>query len=63
MGQAPTSQSRPRDRPPTALKLGSEDSQLRGPYALHVWWRSVSCEARNHGSGEVLCAEITFFVV
>ena len=25
-------------RPPTALKLGSDDSQLSGAYALQVWW-------------------------
>ena len=40
MGQAPTSQARPRDidhLPGTALKLGIEDSQLRGVYALQVW--------------------------
>ena len=36
------------------LKLGSEDSQLRGAYALQVWWRPVSCEARTRGSSEVL---------
>ena len=23
----------------------------------------MSCEARNHGSGEVLCAKTTFFLV
>ena len=27
-----------RHRPPTALKLGSEDSQLSGAYDLQVWW-------------------------
>ena len=43
--------------PPTALKLGSEDSQLSGAYALQDWWRPVSCEARTRGSGEVLCAK------
>ena len=52
-----------RHRPPTALKLGSDDSQLRGAYALEVWWRLVSCEARTCGSGEVLCAKNTFFLV
>ena len=26
-----------RHRPPTALKLGSEDSKLNGAYALQVW--------------------------
>ena len=37
--QAPTSQARlPRHRPPTAVKLVSEDSQLSGAYALQVWW-------------------------
>ena len=46
-----------RSRPPTTLKLGREDPQLSRAYALEVWWRSVSCEARNHGSGEVLCAK------
>ena len=51
----------PRHRRPTALKLGSEDSQLGGAYALQVWWRPVSREARNRGSGEVLCAKSTFF--
>ena len=59
MGQAPASQSRPRDRPPTALNLGSEDSQLSGAYALQVWWRSASFEARNHGSGRFfLCRQL-----
>ena len=38
-------------------------SQHSGAYALQVWWRSVSCEARNHSSGEVLCAKSTFFLV
>ena len=41
----------------TALKLGSEDSQLSGAYDLQVWWRPVSCEGRTRGSGEVLCAK------
>ena len=35
------------------VKLGSEDSNLSGAYPLQVWWWPVSCEARNHGSGEV----------
>ena len=52
-----------RRRPPTALKLGSEDSQLSGACADQVWWRPVSCEARTCGSGEVLCAKSTFFPV
>ena len=49
-----------RHGPPTALKLGSEDPQLRGAYALQVWWRPVSFEARTCGSGEVLCEKSTF---
>ena len=49
-----------RHGPPTALKLGSEDCQLSGAYALQVWWRSVSCEARTRGSSEVLCTKKTF---
>ena len=37
MGQAPTSQARPRDRPPrTTPKLGSKDSQRSGAYTLQV---------------------------
>ena len=32
----------PRYRLPTAFKLGSEDSQISGAYALQVWWRPVS---------------------
>ena len=38
LSQPPTSQARPPDRPATALKLGSEDSQLSRAYALQVWW-------------------------
>ena len=45
----------------TALKLGSEDSQLSVACARQVWWRPVSCEASNRGSGEVLFAKSTFF--
>ena len=54
-----------RHRPPTTLKLDGEDSQLSGEYALQVWWRKVSCEARTRGNGEVLCAksEKHFFLV
>ena len=50
-----------RHRPPTALKLVNEDSQLSGAYPLQIWWRSASCEARNHGV-KVLCAKSTFFL-
>ena len=49
-----------RHAPPTALTTSSEESQLSGAYALQVWWRSVSCEARTCGSGEVLCEKSTF---
>ena len=40
LGQAPTYQATPRDvhHLRTALKLGSEDSQLSGAYALQIWW-------------------------
>ena len=41
-------------RPSTALKLGSDDSQLSGP---------VSGAARTRGSAEVPCAKTTLFVV
>ena len=62
MGQVPTSQSRPRDA--DHLRPSNWAARtLGGAYALQVWWRSVSCEARNHGSGEVLCAKSTFFLV
>ena len=37
MGQAATSQAISQDTPPTALKLGSEDSTLSGAYTLQVW--------------------------
>ena len=47
----------------TPLKHGSEDSQYSGAYALQVWWRPVSCEAKIRGRGEVLCAKSTFFLV
>ena len=30
-------------------------------YNLQVWSRSVACEARTRGSGQVLCAKNTFF--
>ena len=63
MGQAHVPSKTSRRKPPMALKLGTEDSQLSGAYALQVWCRPVSCEARNHGSGEVLCAKSTFFLV
>ena len=46
--------------PPTALKLSSEDSQRIGSYALQVWWWPVSCEKRNRGSGEALCANLVW---
>ena len=52
-----------RHRPPTALKLGSKDSQRSGAYAPQVGWRFVSYEAKTRGSGEVLCANSTFFLV
>ena len=44
-----------RRKPPTALKLGGEDSPLSGAYVSQVWCWHVSCEARNHGS--VKCYE------
>ena len=52
-----------RQRPPTALKLGSEDSQLSGAYVLQDGWGPVSCEVRTRRSGEVLCAKSTFFLM
>ena len=39
--------------PPTALRLGSEDSQLSGAYALQVWWRS--CLVRRGITAAVKC--------
>ena len=64
MGRAPTSRARPRDRPPTALKLGSEDSKVSGTYTLKFCRDPcVACESRTRGGGEVLCAKSTFFLV
>ena len=43
------------------LKLASDGCQLSGDYAFQVRWRSVCCEARNHGRCDVVCAKRTFF--
>ena len=52
-----------RHRLSTDIKLGSEDSQFSGAYALYVRWRPVPCEARTRGGSDVLCAKSTFFCV
>ena len=48
-----------RHRPPTALKLGSEDTQLSGAYVLQVRWGPVSWGVSTHGSGEASRTKIT----
>ena len=43
--------------------VDSEDSNHSGAWVLQVWWQPVFCDARNRGSGDVLCAKRTFFLV
>ena len=52
-----------RHRLSTDIKLGSEDSQLSGEYALYVRWRPVGCKARARGGSDVLCAKNTLLRV
>ena len=64
MGQAPTSQARPHN--PDHLRpsnLAATTLRLVDHILSKFWWLPVSCEARNRGSGEVLCAKSAFFLV
>ena len=66
LGQAPTSQARPRDRPPTIRpsNLAARTVSLV-EYTLSMICRDAwPVKARTRGSGEVLCAcaKTHFFV-
>ena len=65
MGQAPTSQARPRYtdhvRPSNlAARTLSLVEHMLSKFGGDTY---VACEARTHGSNEVLCANSTFFLV
>ena len=64
MGQAPKSQARSRDtdhlRP---SNLAARTIRLVKHTLSQVRWLPVFCEARTAGSGEVLCAKSTYFLV